>query len=214
MDCHMPKMDGIAATAAIRTLEAARGTASVPIIAITADMTSANVVQCRSVGVTAIMAKPFTFADFSTVVKAHLKDGDAPAVAAAQTEIDEAVRAAATIDHACIDALRELADEDGPDVALDIVSTYLDTASQQVSALRTALEGGVWMEVARLSHTLMSSSAYVGAMGFSRLMKETGQQAREGRPDDRGAASAHIGAVYTCVHASLADLLDHGGAHD
>ncbi|WP_199541423.1 ATP-binding protein [Paraburkholderia kururiensis] len=217
MDCHMPKMDGIAATAAIRTLEAARGTASVPIIAITADMTSANVVQCRSVGVTAIMAKPFTFADFSTVVKAHLKDGDLSATAgtlAAPAAICEAVRAAAAIDHACIDALRELADEDGPDVALDIVSTYLDTASQQVSALRTALEGGVWMEVARLSHTLMSSSAYVGAMGFSRLMKETGQQAREGRPDDRDAASAHIGAVYTCVHASLADLLVHGGAHD
>lgn len=214
MDCHMPKMDGIAATAAIRTLEATRGTGNVPIIAITADMTSANVVQCRSVGVTAIMAKPFTFAEFSAAVKAHLKDGDAPAVAAAQTEIDEAVRAAAAIDHACIDALRELADGDSPDVALDIVSTYLDTASRQVNELRTALEAGAWMEVGRLAHTLMSSSAYVGATGFGRLMKETGQQAREGKPNDRDAASAHIGAVYARVHASLADLFVHGDTHD
>lgn len=223
MDCHMPRMDGLAAAAAIRTMERERGRAAVPIVAITADLTSSNLLQCRSVGIDGVLAKPFAFAEFSGVIRTHLRVLPSDRNAAAKPEAPGPIAAfpaalscdaeyedAAVIDGHCIDALRELADEASPHLARDIVSTYLAHAVAQVEALARALRGGALDEAGRLAHTLKSSSAYVGATGFSALMRLTEHQCESG-----GAAPALLAArvlgTHDRVRRNLASLFVEGG---
>ncbi|WLE59701.1 amino acid permease [Burkholderia plantarii] len=228
MDCHMPRMDGLAAAASIRTTERSRGTPPVPIVAITADLTSANLVQCRSVGIDGIIAKPFTFAEFAASIEAHLprlarpaampasRPPAVPAASAAPGEEPDGAAAArrdhaaqAAIDTRCIAALHELADDDQPDLARDIVSTYLANAGPQVGALADALERHAFREVAKLAHTLKSSSAYVGALGFAALMADAERRAEAGMTDAPQLA-ARIVAVYALVRRHLSALLVEG----
>jgi signal transduction histidine kinase/ActR/RegA family two-component response regulator len=56
MDIHMPRMDGLAATRAIRALAGARGLA--PIIALTADVMPQQIERCRRAGMVDHIAKP------------------------------------------------------------------------------------------------------------------------------------------------------------
>lgn len=56
MDVHMPEMDGMSATRAIRQLN--NSNANIPIIALTADALPEHVARCRAAGMTAHVAKP------------------------------------------------------------------------------------------------------------------------------------------------------------
>lgn len=59
MDCHMPEMDGITATKAIRDYEHSTGSGSnIPIVALTADVTKETYDKCYSVGMNDYISKP------------------------------------------------------------------------------------------------------------------------------------------------------------
>ncbi|WP_443749912.1 response regulator [Asticcacaulis solisilvae] len=59
MDIEMPRMDGIAATRAIRKQEAVQGQHAVPILGITGHTMSSIHHLCLTAGMTDIMCKPF-----------------------------------------------------------------------------------------------------------------------------------------------------------
>ena len=56
MDVHMPKMDGVAATRAIRALDGPH--AAVPILAMSADVMPQSIERCRQAGMVEHLAKP------------------------------------------------------------------------------------------------------------------------------------------------------------
>ena len=80
MDVRMPRMDGLAATRAIRALEG--GAAAVPIVAMTADVMPEDVARCLAAGMNAHLAKPVTQALLIETVAQSLDTAQAPAVAA------------------------------------------------------------------------------------------------------------------------------------
>jgi CheY-like chemotaxis protein len=70
MDCHMPELDGFAATAAIRQHEAAEGRGrQTPIVALTADALAGDVRKSRSVGMDDHLTKPVTLERLAAVVE-------------------------------------------------------------------------------------------------------------------------------------------------
>jgi PAS domain S-box-containing protein len=58
MDMNMPRMDGLAATRAIRSLEAAEGRTSVPIVMLTGNTSDAHVAEAMAAGADAHLSKP------------------------------------------------------------------------------------------------------------------------------------------------------------
>ncbi|NYH21036.1 amino acid permease [Paraburkholderia bryophila] len=212
MDCHMPKMDGLQASAAIRTLERARGARAVPIVAVTADLTSANVVQCKAVGMNEVMAKPFTFAELSARVKTYIDVAAAQGAKQSATKDHEA-EDAAIIDLACIEELRALADDGMPDILDDIVSTYRTNSALQIGELCRALAEGSLPRIGQIAHALKSSSAYVGAIRFSALMKELEGAATDG---DRARVTPLVSdakLAFTAVSARLGRILEEAASH-
>src|SRR5205085_12297316 len=70
MDCHMPELDGFAATAAIRQQEHEAGQGHhTPIVALTADALAGDVQKSRSVGMDDHLTKPVTLERLAAVVE-------------------------------------------------------------------------------------------------------------------------------------------------
>lgn len=178
-----------------------------------------SIVPCHPIGISSIVAKPFTFVEFASAIRTHLPvapraamsvaiDPCAPArtatlaleAAGGPAQPDHASEAA--IDDACVAALLALANDEMPDLARDVVAIYLSSSASQVAALTHALEYGALHYAERLAHALEASSAYVGALGFAALMQHTSQQVRS-HDLDAAALSRHISAVFALVQANL-----------
>jgi signal transduction histidine kinase len=81
MDCRMPVMDGLTATADIRRQERTLGLLRLPIVALTATATDTDRQACLDVGMDRVIAKPFTPVQLAEALR--LAGG--PAVAPAHT---------------------------------------------------------------------------------------------------------------------------------
>ena len=74
MDCHMPEMDGFAATVAIRQWEHEQRRSAVPIIAITADVQQGIRERCREAGMVDYMSKPYSIKKLDILLNRWLRD--------------------------------------------------------------------------------------------------------------------------------------------
>jgi CheY-like chemotaxis protein len=71
MDLHMPGMDGLEATRAIRRLDGGR--ARVPVIALTADAFAETRKECEAAGLDDFIAKPVEVDVLAAVLERHMK---------------------------------------------------------------------------------------------------------------------------------------------
>jgi CheY-like chemotaxis protein len=72
MDNQMPGMDGLEAARQIRALETAHGLGRVPIVAMTASITSEDRLRCKEAGMDHFVGKPFTEVELLDVLGASL----------------------------------------------------------------------------------------------------------------------------------------------
>ena len=85
MDCQMPVMDGFTATAELRRREAAG--AHIPVIALTADVTSGGRDACLAAGMDDFVGKPFTRASLHAVLARWLDEQDERSTLAANQRV-------------------------------------------------------------------------------------------------------------------------------
>ncbi|MEO7244314.1 MAG: ATP-binding protein, partial [Rubrivivax sp.] len=69
MDCHMPVMDGYAATRAIREIERQLGSPRVPIVALTADTLASDRERCMVAGMDDFLSKPVSRSQLASTIR-------------------------------------------------------------------------------------------------------------------------------------------------
>jgi CheY-like chemotaxis protein len=178
MDCHMPELDGFAATAAIRRAEAqgdyGRRT---PIVALTADALVGDAEKCRAAGMDDYLAKPVTLERLAAVVERWIGDGDAAAAA-------ETVGRGAALDRGMLATLYELEQRSQPGLLTRLMTLYLEETPAQLAALHEAVAQGDAGRVEQAAHALKSSSAQLGATrmaGLSAGLQQAGARQELGR---------------------------------
>jgi signal transduction histidine kinase/ligand-binding sensor domain-containing protein/CheY-like chemotaxis protein len=193
MDCEMPVMDGLSATAALRAREPAG--IRTPIIALTADVTSTGRAACLAAGMDDHLPKPFRREALHAVLCKWLADKVLPSPSP-PTQPSETL-----LDSATLDALRALPKRGPKDMLTHIGEMYLLDSHGLVVSIEQSLRAGNAADLARAAHAWRSYNGNVGAYGLAKLCRELEDAARA---EDFTAAHQ----LYARVHALHAQVRD------
>ena len=170
MDCQMPVMDGLTATAELRRREQNAGGARLPIIALTANTMEGDRERCLAAGMDDFLSKPFSQQQLAALLKRwlalHVLPESDRREGARLPLIDPAVlrNIAALARPGLLDSMIELYMQHSPPL---ITAIELAAASAEPEALQVAL------------HTFKSSTANLGGLRLATLTKECEALLRE-----------------------------------
>ncbi len=191
MDCEMPVMDGFSATRALRAREQAG--VHIPIIALTADVTSTGRAACLAAGMDDHLAKPFRREALHAILARWLGNRVLELVPASTAMLGASAPAnAPLLDGATLDALRALPRSGPKDMLTHIGELYLLDSRRLIATIEESLESGNGAELARAAHAWRSYNGNVGANALAQLCRDLEDAAR-------GANFAGARATYTQI---------------
>ena len=173
MDCHMPVMDGFAATERIR--ESERGRARTPVVALTASALVSDRERCLGAGMDDYVAKPIDPDTLAAVLdrwapRGHEADAGPGAV------VDPAsVADGAHIDAGQIEGLAELRTPDGGSLLATFISSFTRRAGNRLEIIRDCAGRADDEALAMAAHELRGSAATIGAVRVASLCAELEQ---------------------------------------
>ena len=154
MDCEMPVMDGYEATRQIRNSIHSM----IPIISLTADVTSSARERCLSAGMNGYLSKPLELPQLATMLNRWMPVAPAHAL---PEPLHQAAREAVEFTFDEEPLLRRLMGD--RQLASAIVKGFLDDFPVQLTNLRKLLSDGDAPAVRLLAHALKGAAATVGA---------------------------------------------------
>lgn len=189
MDCQMPIMDGYQASARIREWESGRRQERTPIVALTANALEGDRSKCIAAGMDDYLAKPFKRQQLAELLERWLplSSRRPPDTAAAPAPSAGRAAAAAALDVAALDGIRELQRPGEPNLLARIIDLYLDNAPKLLAEMQDGLACGNAQRLRQAAHTLKSSSANIGAASLAARCAELEAAAHRGSLDGAGA---------------------------
>ena len=186
MDCQMPTMDGFEATRRLRDpqyrqhdLDRAR---SIPVIALTANALTGDAERCRAAGFSDYLAKPFRQADLGQMLLRWAGNRQGAATTAPQADAAQALPDAPPILEAAVLAEIDAMESHGArDLLARLIATYETSTSSLAQKAEAGFAAADTVAINHALHTLKSSSANVGALGFSRGCAQVQELVRENR---------------------------------
>lgn len=207
MDVHMPEVDGLAATRAIRALGGAH--AVVPIIAVTANAFPDDIRICRIAGMNGFVAKPVRKqALIEAMIDAldsrvlQRQRGMFPALAASQLKaggsdpdglLESLAKNGEVID---VEQLDLLADEIGLDAACLAMGVFIDETGARLARLRAMSVTDARGTIRSEAHTLKGAAATLGAVEISTLARRLEFVAAEMSAEDYSAALDRLSLAF------------------
>gem|GEM_PF-2457387 len=172
MDCYMPGMDGLTATRELRRRD--DPVAQVPIIAVTADASSAHATACHAAGMDAVVSKPFSRLELLQVLHEMVDPvytppaPPAPPGPSQPVPSDGAVADASDLPVFDPEPLRILGDRRpaGDPLVGRLVTLFTTHGPGYVEELRTAAAAADGAAYRLAAHTLKSNAR---TLGLSRL---------------------------------------------
>jgi len=218
MDCRMPRMDGYAATRAIRAKEAPG--CRVPIIAVTASALEGERERCLESGMDDFLTKPVDSARLHRVLRQWIGGSDDTPVAvsstappATPTSATASSTPAATlstaqaergeiVDVSRIEMLHEMVKE-GVSLFQRSSGNFIAHAQDHLTAIGAAVERGDPEELMASAHKLKGSALNLGLPRVGAAAFELEERGREGLLDGATAAYAALSREIGLAIAAL-----------
>jgi signal transduction histidine kinase/CheY-like chemotaxis protein len=205
MDCQMPVMDGLTATARWRATEAAQSLPRTRIVALTANALEGDREACLAAGTDDFLAKPFRLEQLRQVLA--LSEPSAPA-----EEPPAAPESESVLDAAALDAVLSLDPDGSAGLFVRLQELYTTDSQQLLATLEAAAAASDAAAVAKAAHTLKSASANLGATRVAELAAKIEAEARGGQlqdtvrwlPDLKTAHSLALAALNTLAERRVA----------
>lgn len=157
MDCHMPELDGLQATRAIRAWERDRGMTRLPIVALTADATPGFEASCRQAGMDGYLLKPIREEGLARTLSHWLPH---KVIRSAPPESGKPLEAAtASFD---LEKIRRICRDETAQVR-EMLDLFIKSSLPLLKQLRQASEARQADEAARHAHQIKGAAAYIGA---------------------------------------------------
>jgi CheY-like chemotaxis protein/HPt (histidine-containing phosphotransfer) domain-containing protein len=181
MDCHMPIMDGLAATAELRLREQNAGGARLPIIALTANAMTGDRELCEAAGMDGYLTKPI---EVERLRNALTKFGLAKNEAETSTSAASAAAAPpAPAGHARppVDLSGFKTITGGDDAfAQELAATFIASGEQQLAELTEAVRAVNRPALARAAHQLKGACANIHAHALKSLAERVETESAAG----------------------------------
>jgi signal transduction histidine kinase/ligand-binding sensor domain-containing protein/CheY-like chemotaxis protein len=202
MDCEMPVMDGFSATRALRARES--GGMRIPIIALTADVTSTGRAACLAAGMDDHLAKPFRRETLHGILTRWLgKPTQQASMQGAASPSEAAPGTVPLLDGATLDALRALPRSGPKDMLTRIGEMYLLDSCGLIATIEQSLNAANGAELARAAHAWRSYNGNVGASALAQLCRELEEAARAANFISARATYSQIQALHDRVRDEL-----------
>lgn len=152
MDLQMPEMNGFEATEYIRTQMHSK----IPIIALTADVTTVDLAKCRAVGMNDYLAKPvderLLFSKIVRQVKKQIPDKGSKKKESAKSEKSK-----------CTDlSYLSKRTKSNPALMIEMISLYLEQTPPLVSAMKKGVLDDDWGSLKAAVHKMIPSFSIMG----------------------------------------------------
>jgi len=175
MDCNMPELDGLEATAAIRRREAeAKARHPVRIIAVTANALVGEHERCLAAGMDDYIAKPFTSQQLYQSLLAAV-----PPVTAAGENFNPA-------------RLEQLCNELDRTAVCDLAGDFLKELPDRLTEIQRLHTAGQWPELKRAAHSLKGLTAQFGFQPLADIFRTIEHAAEAGDAARSLAALANL----------------------
>jgi signal transduction histidine kinase/DNA-binding NarL/FixJ family response regulator len=181
MDCQMPRLDGYAATKAIRGREKKLRLAHTPIIAMTANAMAGDREKCLKSGMDDYIAKPIKPAGIRKMMEQWLSVDKTIATfershPASKRKQERDEDASPILDATIINELFDIMEEQ----TITLIKSYLINSLPLVEAIEIASKRKDLKTLISAAHSLKSSSANVGAMAVSAVARRIEHKSRKG----------------------------------
>jgi PAS domain S-box-containing protein len=194
MDHHMPEMDGLDATRAIRALETSTGAKRTPIVALTANALRGEAERSFDAGMDDFCAKPLTLAQLARVLRRWLPDRDP-----AEIEMEAMVESVLPPpdDHTVLDVAHLVATLGAIDDGLrEDLQLFVDTTEDYVRRIAAAVEARDARAARETAHSAKGAARTAGARELAALMQAIEDSVKQ---DDFAAAASLAGALRSTL---------------
>lgn len=190
MDLQMPEMNGFEATEYIRN----KMNSKIPIVALTADVTTSDLARCKAVGMNDYISKPVDERLLYSKLVGFLKK--APLAKSGAAEVVEKP----AVDKVQLTNLVYLTQRTraNPKLILEMISLYLTQTPALIAAMKHSLQGNDWKEVRAIAHKMIPSFAIVGiSYEYENLARKIQEYAGSGQTGAIPALASQLIDILT-----------------
>jgi len=170
MDLQMPEMNGFEATDYIRNIM----NLDIPIIALTADVTTVDLAKCKAVGMNDYIAKPVDERILYSKIVGFAKKPDLQKLTEQALEVTEEI-----IVNSCIDLnYLNLRTKSHPKLMMEMISAYLEQTPPLITTMKQSLIDKDWNQLYASAHKIIPSFSIMGInINFENMAKKVQEYA-------------------------------------